>query len=169
MYTCRNPSSCPSHPPIPVSVITEDFSLSKNLNYLKNRSEAQAAKVKVRVQCHYQKYMSEVKVTQVKSQVSVTNNKFKYTSPAIGILDFCKQKLTAPPIKPSITQHTQDIAYHTQYIAQHTRDTHPGHCATHPGHCATPRLPRLLRNTPRTCSIMNHREWLNMYNCQFRH
>ncbi len=29
------------------------------------------------------------------------NLKLKYTNPAIGIPDFCKQKLLAPPLEPS--------------------------------------------------------------------
>ena len=38
---------------------------------------------------------------------------YQYTNPAIGLLNFCKQKLTAPPITPSLNYH-----YNTDHMSQ---------------------------------------------------
>ncbi len=58
----------------------------------------------------------------------------KYTNPARGILEFCRQKFCRPLLSSQwtlysmllsdyyITQHTQDISQHTSDIAQHTLD-----------------------------------------------
>ena len=47
------------------------------------------------------------------------NYKYKYTNQdTIGILDFCKQKLTAPPIKPILNLTSEQRAEETTKSVQ---------------------------------------------------
>ena len=77
----------------------------------------------------------------------------KYTNPALGIIDFCKQKFCRPLLCSQWTLY-YTLCYEVGALHNYTLTTHLGHCTTPPGNCTTPRTLhntlRILRNIPGT-------------------